>query len=62
MIIIPFLQSHNRTIDLTEWLLYFGQTLLDAQENTLKIIEFGIEKAKFFGIKSYYWGAQKLCI
>jgi Fic family protein len=43
-----FLEAHNATLDLTKWLLYFGQTILDAQENTLKIIEFLIEKAKFF--------------
>ncbi len=43
-----FLEAHNTTLDLTKWLLYFGQTILDAQDNTLKIIEFLIEKAKFF--------------
>lgn len=43
-----FLEAHNTTLDLTKWLLYFGQTILDAQNNTLKIIEFLIEKAKFF--------------
>ena len=43
-----FLEAHNTTLDLTNWLLYFGQTILDAQDNTLKIIEFLIEKAKFF--------------
>ena len=39
---------HNMKLDLTEWLLYFGQTLIDAQNNTLQIIEFLIQKAKFF--------------
>tara|TARA_R110002049_G_scaffold6484_2_gene40722 strand:+ start:30600 stop:31718 length:1119 start_codon:yes stop_codon:yes gene_type:complete len=43
-----FLEAHNTTLDLTKWLLYFGQTILDAQDNTLKIIEFMIDKAKFF--------------
>ena len=43
-----FLEAHNTTLDLTKWLLYFGQTILDAQNNTLQIIEFLIEKAKFF--------------
>jgi len=43
-----FLEAHNMKLDLTKWLLYFGQTILDAQDNTMKIIEFLIEKAKFF--------------
>ena len=42
------LEAHNRKLDLTQWLLYFGKTIIDAQENTLKIIEFLIQKAKFF--------------
>lgn len=43
-----FLKAQNTTLDLTEWLAYFGQTILDAQNITLKINEFLIEKAKFF--------------
>ena len=43
-----FLAAHNTTLDLTKWFLYFGQTTLYAQNNTLQIIEFLIEKAKFF--------------
>ncbi|MGE5943569.1 MAG: Fic family protein [Flavobacteriales bacterium] len=42
------LENNNKSCDITDWLLYFGQTLLDAQEETLKIIDFLIEKAKFF--------------
>lgn len=42
------LESHNTKLDLTEWLLYFGQAILDAQDNTIKVIEFLIDKAKFF--------------
>ena len=42
------LEEHNTKLDLTNWLLYFGQTVIDAQENTIKIIEFLIAKAKFF--------------
>ena len=42
------LGEHNVKLDLTEWLLYFGQTVIDAQNNTLQIIEFLIQKAKFF--------------
>lgn len=42
------LEKHNRTCELTNWLIYFGKTILDAQENTLKIIDFLIQKTKFF--------------
>lgn len=26
------LQSHNRTLDITNWLIYFGQTIIAAQQ------------------------------
>ncbi|GAL64857.1 Fic family protein [Algibacter lectus] len=42
------LENNNKGLDITDWLLYFGQTILDAQEDTLKLIDFLIEKAKFF--------------
>ncbi|EPR72556.1 hypothetical protein ADIWIN_2446 [Winogradskyella psychrotolerans RS-3] len=42
------LENNNKELDITDWLLYFGQTILEAQEDTLKLIDFLIEKAKFF--------------
>ena len=42
------LENNNKGLDITDWLLYFGQTILDAQNDTLKLIDFLIEKAKFF--------------
>lgn len=42
------LKRNNKTLDVTDWLRYFGQTILDAQSNTLNLIEFSIKKAKFF--------------
>lgn len=42
------LEHNNKTCDITDWLCYFGQTILDAQEDTLKLIDFIIDKAKFF--------------
>jgi len=42
------LENHNKTLEITDWLIYFGQTILDAQEYTLKRIDFLIEKTKFF--------------
>ena len=42
------LERNNKTCDITDWLLYFGQTIIEAQNETLKLIDFIIEKAKFF--------------
>jgi Fic family protein len=42
------LETHNTTLEITKWLTYFGQTIIDAQQNTLKQIDFLIEKTKFF--------------
>jgi len=43
-----FLENHNKALEITDWLVYFGKTILDAQENTLKQIDFIIEKTMFF--------------
>ena len=42
------LEKSNTTLEITDWLVYFGQTILDAQRDTLKQIEFLIEKTRFF--------------
>ncbi len=42
------LEEHNKTLEITDWLIYFGKTILDAQEDTIKRIDFLIEKTKFF--------------
>lgn len=42
------LEKSNMTLEITDWLLYFGQTIIDAQQDTLKRIDFLIEKTKFF--------------
>lgn len=42
------LADNNKTCEITDWLVYFGQTILDAQKETLKLVDFIIEKAKFF--------------
>ncbi len=42
------LESNNTTLDITDWLLYFGETILEAQQDTLKRIDFIVEKTKFF--------------
>jgi len=42
------LGRHQRTLDLTDWLIYFAQTVLDAQQTTLARVAFYIAKAKFY--------------
>jgi Fic family protein len=42
------LEAHNFTCELTDWLLYFGQTIIDAQSRSLALVEFLINKAKFY--------------
>ena len=42
------LAQANKSNEITEWLLYFGQTILDAQKYTQENIEFLIEKAKLY--------------
>lgn len=43
------LQDINRTNEITEWLLYFANTVLDAQKATMRLVEFTIAKAKLYG-------------
>ena len=40
------LQRCNKTLDITEWILYFSQIVLDAQDYTIKLIELIIYKSK----------------
>jgi len=42
------LEENNKTLEITDWVRYFSQTILNAQGNTLKQINFLIEKIKFF--------------
>ncbi|MEI6820036.1 MAG: Fic family protein [Verrucomicrobiota bacterium] len=39
----------SRSIDVTAWLKFFGEMVLEAQEQSLRRIEFLVKKAKFFG-------------
>ncbi|UWU25618.1 Fic family protein (plasmid) [Rhizobium sp. CB3060] len=43
------LEKNQRKLDITEWLFYFSQTILDAQQTTLTRVAFYIRKAKFYG-------------
>jgi Fic family protein len=42
------LENNNKTNEITNWLSYFSQTVLDAQEYTQKYIDFLINKTKFY--------------
>lgn len=42
------LERHQRTLDITEWLVYFAGTILDAQQTTLMRVAFYISKAQFY--------------
>ena len=42
------LERANRKLEITEWLRYFAETILDAQAYTIKCVEFLIEKSRFF--------------
>ncbi|MBM3092972.1 DUF4172 domain-containing protein [Ensifer sp. T173] len=42
------LEKNQRTLDITEWLIYFAQTILEAQQTTLRRIDFYLDKAQFY--------------
>lgn len=42
------LQKTNTTNEITPWLLYFAETVFEAQQTTMRRIEFIISKAKFY--------------
>ncbi len=42
------LERYNKDTDVTGWLVYFAETILEAQDNTRKRIEFIIEKTKLY--------------
>ncbi len=42
------LERNNTNIEITQWLTYFAQTILEAQSNTIKRLDFYVAKAKFY--------------
>lgn len=42
------LERNNKDIEITDWIIYFAKTVLDAQANTRRRIEFIIEKTKLY--------------
>lgn len=43
-----YLERNQRTLDITGWLVYFAETLIEAQRTTLARVSFFIEKARFY--------------
>jgi Fic family protein len=42
------LERNNKDTAITDWLVYFGNTILDAQRNTIRRVDFYVAKAKFY--------------
>jgi Fic family protein len=42
------LERNNKDIEITDWLVYFGETVVEAQRNTIKRVDFHVAKAKLY--------------
>ena len=42
------LERNNKELEITAWLIYFANTILEAQHNTIKRVDFYVAKAKFY--------------
>jgi Fic family protein len=42
------LERNNKANEITDWLRYFADTVLEAQNNTIKRVDFYVAKAKFY--------------
>lgn len=42
------LERNNKGLEITNWLTYFANTILEAQRNTIKRVDFYVAKAKFY--------------
>jgi Fic family protein len=42
------LERNNKDTEITDWLFYFAETIIQAQRNTIKRIDFYVEKAKLY--------------
>jgi Fic family protein len=42
------LERNNKDVEITDWLVYFGETILEAQRNTIKRVDFYVAKAKLY--------------
>ena len=42
------LENNNKDNEITDWLVYFAKTILEAQAYTQKLVDFLIEKSRFY--------------
>jgi len=42
------LEFNNKKLEITDWIIYFAETLLKAQQHTMDLLEFIIEKTKLY--------------
>ncbi len=42
------LEKNNKDLEITSWLTYFAKEILDAQKYTQELIDFSINKTKFY--------------
>lgn len=42
------LEHNNKDLEVTDWLQYFARTVLEAQSNTMRRVDFYVAKAKFY--------------
>jgi Fic family protein len=42
------LEHNNKELEITAWLTYFANTILEAQRNTIKRVDFFVAKARFY--------------
>jgi Fic family protein len=42
------LERNNKDLEITEWMKYFANTIIEAQNNTIKRVDFYVAKAKFY--------------
>jgi len=42
------LERNNKDLEITDWLVHFGETILEAQRNTIKRVDFYVAKAKLY--------------
>ena len=42
------LERNNKELEITDWMTYFADTVIEAQNNTIKRVDFYVGKAKFY--------------
>ena len=42
------LERNNKELEITDWMKYFANTIIEAQTNTIKRVDFYVAKAKFY--------------